>query len=353
MNQEAGKCWALVPAYRPDGKLLRLAEELAGSGSYGRVLVVDDGSPAECAPIFEALAGMPSVTVLRHAVNRGKGQALKTGLNHYLLESDPGSPGIVTCDADGQHLPADIGKVCARGAEEGRFTLGVRDFGQGTPWKSLAGNVVTRVFFALFTGLRVKDTQTGLRFIPRRMAGFFIQVPYDRFDYEFAALIDASSELKGAILQVPIETVYIDGNASSHYRPFRDSLTVCTVFLRFLSLSVTTALLDYLTFIAVFYASRELLASFIAARAVSIVYNFHFARTWVFKARSDFLRQLAKYLGLVLLFMCISYGFTWAVSQRLPGFELLAKAVAEGALFFFSFVIQRRFIMVKEKPEIS
>ncbi|MDR1041201.1 MAG: bifunctional glycosyltransferase family 2/GtrA family protein [Deltaproteobacteria bacterium] len=349
----SGKCWALVPAYRPDGKLLRTVEGLAESGDFARIVVVDDGSPPECEPVFESLAAMAEVTVARHAVNRGKGQALKTGLNLYLLESAPESPGIVCCDADGQHLPRDVVKVARAGAESGTFALGVRSFGKETPFRSLLGNVVTRAFFALFTGFRIRDTQTGLRFIPRRQAGFFIRVPYDRFDYEFAALIDAVSELKANILQVPIETVYIEGNVSSHYRPFRDSLTVCRVFLRFLSLSVTTALLDYLTFIAVFYATGELLLAFIAARALSVAYSFHFARTWVFNARNSFAKQFARYLGLVVLFMCISYGFVWVVSQRLHGYEVLAKAASEGTLFFLSFVIQKRFILVKEKPEIS
>jgi hypothetical protein len=215
------------------------------------------------------------------------------------------------------------------------------------------GNVSTRIFFALFTGYKVKDTQTGLRFIPRKQAGFFIRVPYDRFDYEFAALIDATAEFRGRMLQVPIQTVYIEGNASSHYRAFRDSLTVCRGFLRFLGLSISTAVLDYVTFIAVFYATHMLLVSFIAARTLSVLYNFNFGRALVFKMKNDYARQFIKYIILVLVFMGISYGFTWYVSDRYHGYVVLAKLLSEGTLFLLGFTVQRRFIMVNRKSEIA
>ncbi|MDR2339292.1 MAG: bifunctional glycosyltransferase family 2/GtrA family protein [Deltaproteobacteria bacterium] len=345
--------WVLVPAYQPDEKLLRLAEGLLEGACFSRILVVDDGSSPDKAHIFKSLEGMPTVTVLRHAVNRGKGQALKTGLNHFLLESDPACPGILTCDADGQHLPGDCVKVAEEGAANGAFTLGVRNFGKGVPFRSWLGNTITKILFALFTGHYCSDTQTGLRFVPRSQAGFFLQVPYDRFDYEFAALVNATSELKGKVREVPIETVYLEKNASSHYRSFHDSITICAVFLRYFGLSVSTAILDFVTFGIFYYLLHRLLVAFVIARTISVIFNFHFARTWVFKAKSHLVRQFLKYVGLVLFNMGIAYGFTYLVSYLFGGYVLLAKAIAEASLFLFSFVIQRRFILVKDKPDIT
>ena len=69
--------------------------------------------------IFEQAAQFPGVQVLRHAVNLGKGAALKTGINHALC-AFPGLIGIVTADADGQHHPEDIERVAASLLRESR-----------------------------------------------------------------------------------------------------------------------------------------------------------------------------------------------------------------------------------------
>jgi putative flippase GtrA len=354
-EQEAppARPWVLIPAYQPDEKLIRTAGELSESGRFARILVVNDGSSPDKDEIFGQLEGTPGVTLLRHAVNRGKGQALKTGLNYFLLESGPECPGIVTCDADGQHLAEDIIRVAKAGAADGSFALGVRSFKKGVPFRSWLGNTITKGFFALFTGHYVSDTQTGLRFIPRAQAGFFLKVPYDRFDYEFAALVNATSELKGKVREVPIQAVYLDKNASSHYRSFRDSITICAVLLRYFGLSVSTALLDFAAFAVFFYTLNRMLLAFVIARVLSIIYNFHFARTWVFKARNHLVRQFTKYVSLVIFNMAIAYGFTCLVSNFFGGYVILAKAIAEGALFMFSYIIQRRFILVKDKPDIT
>ena len=97
---------AVVPAYNPGEALLRLVDALRGRLS---LLVVDDGS--EDASVFERLPEGEGVTVLAHAANRGKGAALKTAFRHVV--DRPDAAGVVTVDADGQHLPADALKVAA------------------------------------------------------------------------------------------------------------------------------------------------------------------------------------------------------------------------------------------------
>ena len=76
------------------------------------IVLVDDGSGAVFRETFDQAAQFPGVQVLRHAVNQGKGAALKTGINHALCKF-PGLTGIVTADADGQHHPEDIRRVAA------------------------------------------------------------------------------------------------------------------------------------------------------------------------------------------------------------------------------------------------
>ena len=92
----------IIPAYKPDGKLLNTLKELVEAG-FDDLLVIDDGSGSEYLPIFEQVEAIPQCTLLRHPVNKGKGAGLKTAMN-YFLENRPEGIGVVTADADGQHL---------------------------------------------------------------------------------------------------------------------------------------------------------------------------------------------------------------------------------------------------------
>src|SRR4029077_5003849 len=115
----------LIPAYRPSAGLIDLVRDLTARG-IPAVLIVDDGSGPEFRGTFDRVADLPNVQVLRHAVNLGKGAALKTGIHHALGEF-PELTGVVTADADGQHDPADIERVAAALMENpGTLVLGCR-----------------------------------------------------------------------------------------------------------------------------------------------------------------------------------------------------------------------------------
>ena len=105
----------IIPAYRPDERLIRLTAEVLAQG-YA-VVVIDDGSGEAYAPVFDGLDSR--VTVLRHEKNRGKGAGIKTGLS-YVQEENSKTPDpfeqirfVCIMDADGQHLPTDMDKVMA------------------------------------------------------------------------------------------------------------------------------------------------------------------------------------------------------------------------------------------------
>ena len=210
----------LIPAYDPDGKLAALVADLRGT--FRHVVVVDDGS-TRGREVFAAVR--PQVdALLVHDANRGKGAALRTGLA-WIRDNLPGVRTVVTADSDGQHRPADIRRVAGTslGHPDG-LVLGVREFAGKVPFRSQLGNIWTRVLFRLLTGLPVRDTQTGLRGIPRGLLDRMLAIPGDRYEYEIRMLVDARRH-PAPPLQIPIETVYIDGNRSSHYRPFRDTVS--------------------------------------------------------------------------------------------------------------------------------
>lgn len=222
----------LIPAYNPDERLENLVDELLAGGK-SEVIVVNDGSKAECGPLFDRLRTKKGCVVLGHAVNGGKGRALKTGME-YFLSNFPGTAGLVTADADGQHLAVDILSVCRKlEAVERTLVLGVRAFGKGTPLRSILGNRITSFVFGLLLGRGCSDTQTGLRGIGAGLIPEFLTIPGDRFEYELDMLLYCITE-RIPFAEVPIRTVYLEGNKSSHFNPLKDSWRIYSRIFRFL-----------------------------------------------------------------------------------------------------------------------
>ncbi len=208
----------LIPAYEPDEKLDRFLSDLAAD--FPHVVVVDDGSSRP----------VPGAAV-RHAVNRGKGAAIRTGVA-WIRENLPDVRAVVTADADGQHLAADVKRVAETVlSHPDALALGARRLPHGIPFRSWFGNKWARGTFRLLTGVYMSDTQSGLRGISRRYWARLLEIPGDRYEYELRMLADACRWAENPI-EVPIQTVYIAGNASSHFRPFRDALATQWALLR-------------------------------------------------------------------------------------------------------------------------
>ena len=221
----------LVPAWQPDDRLPSLVRALAEAG-FGRIVVVDDGSSGECAHVFAVLETVERVTLLRHAVNHGKGRALKTGFGHVLSLGN-GVAGVVTADADGQHTPEDIVRVGeALLNTDAPAVVGVRTFTGNVPLRSRLGNLLTRRLFSILTGTRVRDTQTGLRGLRSHLLPALVGLGGERYEYEITVLAHLCRS--GSLpLEVPIATVYLEGNRGSHFHPLWDSLRIYGVLLRF------------------------------------------------------------------------------------------------------------------------
>ncbi len=215
----------VIPAYEPDEKMLALLRELGEH--FRRVVVVDDGSTKAGNIFNEAKRYVERVLV--HPTNRGKGAAIKTALN-YLGEVD-----VITADADGQHTVKDILRI-AEGLKTHRngLVLGVRAFAGKVPLRSRFGNWWTKQFFSLLTGLKIKDTQTGLRGIPSSLVSRLSALPGERYEYEMVMLADAKHHAQKP-LQLPIETIYIEDNRSSHFSPLKDTVRIYRALFRFLN----------------------------------------------------------------------------------------------------------------------
>jgi glycosyltransferase involved in cell wall biosynthesis len=220
----------LIPAFKPDRVLVDLADDLLARG-FRTLIVVDDGSPGESAAVFESIAKTPGCHLLRHGTNRGKGRAIKTGLAHFLERCAP-AEAVVTVDADGQHRPDDVVLVAeAFLAAPDALVIGSRKFAQDTPWRSRFGNQLTREVFRWVTGVRLADTQSGLRCFSRAIAPRLLALPGERYEYEMNVFA-ACPKLAVPLREVEIESVYLDGNRSSHFNPVLDSMRIYGLLLR-------------------------------------------------------------------------------------------------------------------------
>lgn len=335
----------LIPAYEPDHKLVDLLESL---DPRFPVVVVDDGSGPGYTPIFtEAqLAGATVVTLLK---NRGKGSALKAGFR-YIKAHFPGH-GVVCADSDGQHRPTDIAKVAARVAEtDDAMVLGVRAWTGKVPLRSKVGNVLTAKLFGLATGYSLGDTQTGLRGYPAELLDWLDTVPGDRFEYELNLLLQASPA-GWRIEQVPIETVYLEGNASSHFRPIRDSIRIYAPLLKFSVSSAFAAAIDFVGVLGLHALTGSLLASVVGARAISSGINFLANRNFVFETKSSLRASAKKYFALVLAILAANYALMAVLTNAGLGL-VISKIITEATLFLASFTLQQR-VVFKAKREVN
>ena len=214
-------CIALViPVCDPDeDRFPTLVRRLRAD--FAHIVVVDDGSARGRAAFDDVRGDVDAVLI--HENNRGKGAALRTAFA-WVRENLPRMVGVVTVDGDGQHDPEDVRRVAEELAREpnGGLVLGVRSFAGDVPFRSRLGNFWTRGLFHLITGLSVSDTQTGLRGIPAALLPRLLAIPGDRYEYEIRMLADARHH-PAPPREVSVRTIYLDGNASSHYRPLRDT----------------------------------------------------------------------------------------------------------------------------------
>lgn len=337
----------LIPAYKPGESLVQLVADLLKIGIKA-IIVVNDGSGSEFADCFKTVAAFPGVHVVHHAVNLGKGSALKTGLN-YALVHFPECLGVVTADGDGQHHPEDILRVSEILREQrDALVLGARTFDSHVPWKSRIGNNLTRALMHFIVGQKLSDTQTGLRGISAALIPHLLRVPSSGYEFELDMLI-ACKHQGSPVVQIPIRTIYTDNNRSSHFHPIFDSMRIYFLLLRFSALSLLTAVLDNIVFAFIYSATGSIGESQIIGRFLATIFNYFGARGVVFHSRQRHAVVFPKYFALVIANGLLSYALIQFLHFRLGLPTISSKLIAEGLLFIANFAIQRDFVFTRKR----
>ncbi|QOS81893.1 bifunctional glycosyltransferase family 2/GtrA family protein [Paenibacillus sp. JNUCC31] len=359
---EDGKTIILIPSLEPDERLLAYVGQLR-EYDLTDIVIVDDGSGEAYQPIFEELRENGCV-LLRHTENLGKGAALKTGFQ-YIGQQFDASSFVVTADSDGQHAPEDVYRL----AKETRrhpdaLVLGVRDFSEGgIPPKSLLGNRMTSSIFAMLYGKKLSDTQTGLRAFGPGLLAFMQDVRGTRFEYELQMLISCIQS-GIPIHTMPIQVIYENGNAGTHFKAIQDSARVMGVlfsnFLRFISSSVASSVVDLgiawflIDFLRPILGQQDYLRILLAtviARILSIVVNYVLNRHFVFR-KEDSQGSLWRYLSLCGLIILLSSTGVYLFHTIFFVDEKIAKFVCDALLFLLSFQLQRRWVFAARRKQL-
>ncbi|WP_196001639.1 bifunctional glycosyltransferase family 2/GtrA family protein [Clostridium sp. 1001271B_151109_B4] len=346
----------IIPTLEPNTTFIKIVCNY--KKHFNKIIVVDDGSGEEYRDIFKEIRDM-GIVVLTHALNYGKGRALKTAFN-YVLNNYKDVIGVITVDSDGQHLVKDALK-CSQELinSENKLVLGSRNFDEdNVPLKSRVGNKLTRSLFKILCGISISDTQTGLRAIAINDIKRFLYTKGERFEYETNMLLDAK-KYNIKFEEVPIETVYLNENKGTHFNPLRDSVEIYKVFIKYLFVSLSSFLVDILFFmlflniLSLFsdfsFIMYKIIVSTVCARIISSLYNYLLNRKFVFE-QHDSKSFIIKYYILVIIQMGISSLSVASLSQIFSSkIIVLLKIIVDILIFIANYYIQREWVFNDKK----
>ena len=344
MNSSFSNLAILIPAFNPKQNLIDLVIELSNF-KFGQIVIVNDGSSSQSQGVFDVLNKMDNVNIITHPFNKGKGMALKTGIS-YIKNKITKIDGLITVDSDGQHLSEDIKKIANEVPNrKNDIIFGVRSFDENIPFRSKFGNKITKSLLYIFNGISLDDTQTGLRYLPISILDELLNLPGEKYEFELECIF-AIKTLGYNITQIQIQTIYINDNNDSHFRPLIDSARIYLVFIRFSFASLLSFGLD-ITIFAFFisYLDSILYATFLA-RIISGLFNFYLNRSFVFKvSKSNHL--LRESLGYILLWLSllIFSGMLVSILQGSDAYIIIPfKILVDSMLFLVAFYVQKNII---------
>ena len=212
MFDKGNKILILIPSYNAAEHLAELVDRIKKATTGADIVVINDGSTDCTETVLKNLV----VSYLTYPINRGKGYALQQGIA-YAIQN--GYEYVMTIDADLQHLPEEIPNFI-KGRREADIYMGTRDLRSALmPVERRLTNYLTSLIVSIFSGRRIRDSQSGYRMISTDILRR-LRVSSVRYDFESELLFQAGV-LKAKIVEVPISTIY--ENARSYINPLVDT----------------------------------------------------------------------------------------------------------------------------------
>jgi len=192
----------VFPAYNEEKNIRFVIREARKYLKNPLIIVVDDGSRDRTSEI----AKKEKAIVLKHEKNKGKGEAVKTGIK-YVLKNYPKVDVIVLADADRQYLLKDAPKLSEPIKNgEADIVIGARNWKE-VPFRHRLGNFVWRKTFNLLFGTNFRDTNCGYMAVNRKGAKVLLKHIYGGYILENSILIGCLKK-KLRIVQRPVRVIY-------------------------------------------------------------------------------------------------------------------------------------------------
>jgi uncharacterized protein (DUF2062 family) len=221
----------IAPTFNNAGTLVDVLSRISSLGLP--IIVVNDGSGDDTAMLLQRwISSHPESQIIAHARNRGKAAALQTG---FATAGKAGFTHAITIDTDGQHDPECIPRLLELSRQmPDAYVIGVRDVRQpGYPRKSRVGRRVSNLLIRLECGLRVADSQCGLRIYPLDMVRA-VPCHANRYGYE-TEMITRAAWSGCRVIETSVKSHYLPiERRVSHFQPWRDSLRGAAMHIRLL-----------------------------------------------------------------------------------------------------------------------
>lgn len=202
--------YILIAAYLEGPSIYSVISDIRKNG-YSNIIVVDDGSTDNT---YSELLRTEGVIVTKHIINRGKGAAVRTGVEIAKLQH---AEIVVTMDGDGQHNPENIDALVKKVSHGNDVALGTRaeDIANMPLIKRIA-NFLGNIFSTLLYGIKVSDSQCGFRAYSEK-AIHLIHTTTDRYGYDSEVLREIKRH-KLTYAEVPVDAIYTKHSQSKAER---------------------------------------------------------------------------------------------------------------------------------------
>jgi glycosyltransferase involved in cell wall biosynthesis len=211
----------ILPAKNEAESLNSLLPMLRQLYPSGEIIVVNDGSTDNTVEI----CNKHNVDVVSHVYSMGNGAAIKTGTRNASGEF------LVFLDADGQHNPADIGRLLEKLDSGFEMAVGARQTDTHASLTRRLGNSLYNRLASWMTGYPIEDLTSGFRAARARHFKQFLYLLPNRFSYP-TTITMAFFRAGLPVGYVPIQAINRQGSSKSHIRLFHDGVRFLIIILK-------------------------------------------------------------------------------------------------------------------------
>lgn len=229
IDEDWFKPCAVVPVYNHEASLPGVVRALLAEDL--QCVLVDDGSSPAAAAVIDQLAEHPSVHLLRHSRNQGKGAAVASGLREA---SRLGFSHALQVDADGQHDLGCVALFLDRASQApDALICGYPQYDSSVPKGRLYGRYLTHVWVWINTlSLSIRDSMCGFRVypLPPTLALLDAMTLGQRMDFDTEILVRLHWRQQ-PMVWLPTR-VHYPADGVSHFRLWRDNLLISSMHAR-------------------------------------------------------------------------------------------------------------------------